>query len=168
MSWKQPRRVGAVIAAGVLTACSHAPAADPRMVAEWMHTLYGAIRAERLSPPVASRLMTYATTALYSGLSSTERNLPSLSSQLNGLGKIPTPEDRQGYDPTVTAVVAEGVVLDSLLREALPTTRASLSRLAHAGTESAGCHGQDARPLHGPRDANRSDGGRLVAWRWLR
>jgi len=50
-----------------------------------MHTLYGAIRAERLSPPVASRLMAYATTALYSGLSSTERGMPALSGQLNDL-----------------------------------------------------------------------------------
>lgn len=130
MSWIRPRRLASLIAAGALTACTRAPAADPKMVAEWMHTLYGAIRAERLSPPVASRLMAYATTALYSGLSSTERGVPSLSGQLNGLGKLPTPEDRQGYDPTTTAVVAENVVLDSLLREALPTTRASLSRLA--------------------------------------
>ena len=129
MSWKRLRRLGSLAAAGALAACARPPAADPKMVAEWMHTLYGAIRAERLSPPVASRLMAYATTALYSGMSSTERGLPSLAGQLNGLGKIPAPEDRKGYDPTITAVVAEQVVLDSLLREALPTTRASLSRL---------------------------------------
>src|SRR4029078_11069581 len=134
MRWIPSRSPTLGLAVLGLAACTPAPATDPRMVSEWMHTLYGAIRAERLSPPVASRLMAYATTALYSGLSSTERGMPALSGQLNGLGKIPTPEDRQGYDPTVTAVVAEGVVLDSLLREALPTTRASLSRLADSLT----------------------------------
>src|SRR5690242_21446190 len=102
MSWKRLRRLGFLVGANALTACTRAPATDPKMVAEWMHTLYGAIRAERLSPPVASRLMAYATTALYSGMSSTERGLPSLSGQLNGLGRVPSPEDRQGFDPTIT------------------------------------------------------------------
>jgi hypothetical protein len=104
------------------------------MVSEWMHTLYGAIRAERLSPPVASRLMAYATTALYSGLSSTERGMPSLSGQAERpRHDVPAPEDRQGYDPTLTASVAEQVVLDSLLsRSAADDARVdrSIERLA--------------------------------------
>ena len=57
----------AIAAAAVAVVCQRpAPDMDPRMISEWMHTLYGAIR----------------------------------------------------------------VVLDSLLREALPTTRAALTRLA--------------------------------------
>lgn len=131
MSRKQTLWSGVLFGAIAVCGCNRAPvAADPKMVSEWMHTLYGGIRAERLSPPVASRLMAYATTALYSGLASTERALPPLSGTLNGLGRIPAPEDRQGYDPTITAVVAERVVLDSLLHEGLPTTRAGVARLA--------------------------------------
>jgi len=164
MSWKQPRRLVVLFAASALTACSHAPATDPKMVAEWMHTLYGAIRAERLSPPVASRLMTYATTALYSGLSSTERGIEPLSGQLNGLGKIPAPEDRQGYDPTVTAVIAERVVLDSLLREALPTTRASLSRLADSLTRSQSARGVSDKMRDRSIDLGTRIGLAVVTW----
>ncbi|MGH7618263.1 MAG: hypothetical protein ACREPM_13645, partial [Gemmatimonadaceae bacterium] len=49
----------------LLTGCARANDADPRMVAEWMHELYGAVRVEQLSPPVASRLFAYATVGLY-------------------------------------------------------------------------------------------------------
>ncbi|MDF2774090.1 MAG: hypothetical protein K0S86_3587, partial [Geminicoccaceae bacterium] len=37
-----------------------------------MHSLYGAVRVERLSPPVASRLTAYASAALYSGLAAAD------------------------------------------------------------------------------------------------
>ena len=164
MSWKWPRSLGFLVSASALTACTRAPAADPKMVAEWMHTLYGAIRAERLSPPVASRVMAYATTALYSGLSSTERGVPSLSGQLNGLGKVPAPEDRQGYDPTLTAVVAEQVVLDSLLREALPTTRASIARLSDSLLTAQLGRGVSERMVTRSRELGAKIGIAIVAW----
>ena len=164
MRWKRPGRLSLLIVAGGLTACTRAPAADPKMVSEWMHTLYGVIRAERLSPPVASRLMAYATTALYSGLSSTERGLTPLSGQLNGLGKIPAPEDRQGYDPTITAVVAERVVLDSLLREALPTTRSSVSRLADSLTREQSARGVSDRMRDRSMELGTKIGLAVVAW----
>jgi membrane-associated phospholipid phosphatase len=147
-----------------LAACTRPAATDPKMVSEWMHTLYGAIRAERLSPPVASRLMVYATTALYSGLSSTERGLPALSGQLNGLGKIPAPEGRQGYDPTLTAVVAERVVLDSLLREALPTTRASIARLSDSLLQAQLNRGVTERTVTRSRELGAKIGNTIVAW----
>jgi membrane-associated phospholipid phosphatase len=147
-----------------LAACTRPAATDPKMVSEWMHTLYGAIRAERLSPPVASRLMVYATTALYSGLSSTERGLPALSGQLNGLGKIPAPEDRRGYDPTLTAVVAERIVLDSLLREALPTTRASIARLSDSLLQAQLNRGVTERTVTRSRELGAKIGNTIVAW----
>src|SRR5437773_9658229 len=125
LSFRHARVVA--IALGV-AACSHAPDTDPRMVSEWMRTLYGAIRVERLSPPVASRLMAYATTALYSGLREARGTPTSLP--LNGLPRLPQRDARKDYDATLTAVAAERAVLDSLFREALPTTRAALDRLA--------------------------------------
>lgn len=99
------------------------------MMAEWMHTLYGAIRAERVSPPVASRFMAYASTALYAGLAEGNPRLPPLDGKLNGLKELPAGAPGQDYDGTFAAISAERVVLDSLLREALPTTRASIARL---------------------------------------
>ena len=164
MRWIPSRSPTLGLAVLGLAACTPAPATDPRMVSEWMHTLYGAIRAERLSPPVASRLMAYATTALYSGLSSTERGMPALSGQLNGLGKIPAPEDRQGYDPTLTAVVAERVVLDSLLREALPTTRASIARLSDSLLQVQLSRGASERTVTRSRELGAKIGNTIVAW----
>lgn len=107
-----------------------APPTDPSMVAEWMQNYYGLIRAERISPPVASRLMAYASVALYEGLATATPSLRSLSGQLNGLDQLPTAEAGQRYDASLVALAAERLVLDSLFREGLPTTRASLATLA--------------------------------------
>ncbi len=111
-------------------ACGPAPQADPRMVSEWERALYGVVRAERLSPPVASRVFTYAAAALYSGLTATDAKSPSLVHTLNGLDSLPRADVGAAYDATLTAVAAEHTVLDSLFAEGLPTTRAALSRLA--------------------------------------
>ena len=43
-----------VFAAGLPAACREVPETDPKIVSVWMHTLYGLVRVERLSPPVAS------------------------------------------------------------------------------------------------------------------
>ena len=110
--------------------CWRAERADPRVVAEWMRALYGTIRVERLSPPVASRLMAYATTALYSGYAAGDPALPSLEGSLNGLPSLPRSGRAGDLDGARVAVEAVRVVLDSLLVEALPTTRAALARLA--------------------------------------
>src|SRR4051812_22675190 len=119
------------LAAGLsLVSCSRATATDPKFVSEWMHTLYGAIRVERMSPPVASRLMGYASSALYAGLAGADDNLRPLNGILNGFPSLPRARSSGSYDGTIAAVAAERVVLDSLLREALPTTRNAVGRLA--------------------------------------
>ncbi|MEK6687009.1 MAG: hypothetical protein AABZ01_00960, partial [Gemmatimonadota bacterium] len=85
----------------------NAPPTDPSMVAEWMQNYYGLIRAERISPPVASRLLAYASVALYEGLASATPSLRSLSGQLNGLDQLPTAEAGLRYDATLVALAAE-------------------------------------------------------------
>jgi membrane-associated phospholipid phosphatase len=126
------RSAVALVALLGLPACSRTPAADPALVATWMHSLYGAIRVERLSPPVASRLLVYASSALYAGLAESGTKLPSLAGVLNGFPQLPAPDPaaRGKLDGTLVAVAAERLVLDSLLREGLPTTRAAMGRLA--------------------------------------
>ena len=138
--------------------------ADPRLVSEWMHSLYGAIRVERLSPPVASRLMVYATTALYSGLGTTDTSLTPLEGKLRGFPTLPRPESQFRYDGAVAAVAAERVVLDSLLREGLPTTLASLHRLADSLEQSRrdGGVGDDERTRS--RGIGEAIGRAIVKW----
>ncbi|HJU72183.1 MAG TPA: hypothetical protein VJ717_00445, partial [Gemmatimonadaceae bacterium] len=121
------RRTLLLAAAIASAACTRPSPADPGIVAEWMHSLYGAIRVERLSPPVASRLMVYATAAVYSGFRAADQSLAPIA--LNGFPELPKPASAD-VDGALAAIAAERVVLDSLFREALPTTRAALARLA--------------------------------------
>jgi membrane-associated phospholipid phosphatase len=120
----------AIVVAVSLASCAPAPAADPGLPAVWARTWYGAIRVERLAPPVASRLVAYAATGLYAGLAAADPALPVLTGALNGIPELPRAAKRGDVDPTITAAAAVRVIMDSLLLEALPTTRASLARLA--------------------------------------
>ncbi|MEQ1690617.1 MAG: vanadium-dependent haloperoxidase [Gemmatimonas sp.] len=117
-------------AVGVPLGCTRRPATDPGLVSAWVHALYGAIRVERLSPPVASRLAAYAATALYGGLASVHPDMRALDGVFTGMPSLPRADRPGDYDATVVAVMAERVVLDSLLQEGLATTRAQLERLA--------------------------------------
>lgn len=110
-----------------------------------MRAMYGTIRVERMSPPVASRLMAYTTTALHAGLVAANPKLPSLDGVFNGFPSLPRAFHKAELDGTRVSVSAVRVVLDTLLREGLPTTRASLARLADSlGTARAALGGPDA------------------------
>jgi hypothetical protein len=157
------RRRSAFLAAIALLAsgCAKPRPTDPRMIAEWMHSLYGAVRVERLSPPVASRLFAYATVGLYSGMTGANRSLPSLAGKLNGLTQLPRGDSTQSYDETLTAVAAERLILDSLFRDGLPTTRSALDRLADSLT--AASPASDALRTRSS-DLGRSVGLAIIAW----
>ncbi len=158
------RLVVAATATAGLAACSGASNTSPRMPAEWMHTLYGAIRVERVSPPVASRLLAYAATALYSGLAAANPEMRPLDGILNGLDSLPRPEPGSRYDGTLTAVAAERVVLDSLLRQGLPTTRASVARLADSLRKARIAAGVSEDVRSRSEELGRRIGLALVAW----
>jgi len=111
------------------SSCRRLPAADPRMISEWMHALYGTMRVERLSPPVASRLAAYWATAVYGGLAAASPTLAPLTGTLQGIPELPRATEGAEVDGSLVAVAAQRLVLDSLMREALPTTRAALARL---------------------------------------
>jgi hypothetical protein len=119
----------------LLPACRPAPPpADPAMVAEWMHNYYGLIRAERISPPVASRLLAYAAVALHEGLAAATPTMRSLAGQLNDLDSLPRVEPDGRYDPTLVALAAERTVLDTLFQQGLPSTKAALAALGDSLT----------------------------------
>jgi membrane-associated phospholipid phosphatase len=120
----------ALAAIAVVSACRQNPAPDPRMLSQWTHALYGAMRVERLSPPVASRLAAYWATAVYGGLAATSPSMPSLVGVLQGVPELPRAASDAEVDGALVAVAAQRLVLDTLMREALPTTRAALGRLS--------------------------------------
>ena len=111
-------------------ACNRAAPVKPDLVASWVRTWYGATRVERLSPPVASRAIAYAATALYVGMASVDTTMPALDATLQGVPRQPRTARPSDHDATIAAVAAERVVLDNMWTEALPTTRAAFARLA--------------------------------------
>src|SRR5512132_3806291 len=102
----------AVLALAALAGCGRrAPPADVGFVARWTATHYALARAERLSPPVASRVSAYAAIALYEGWAAFSDSLRSLAGQLNGLDSMPRPAAHDRYDPALVAMEAQTVVL---------------------------------------------------------
>jgi hypothetical protein len=154
----------AMTAVAALTSCGHPPADDPRMVSEWMHTLYGIVRSERLSPPVASRFLGYASVALYEGTAAADPAAPSLAGVLNGLPALPAGEKGRRYDPTLVAVEAERLLLDTLLAEGLPASRATLAGLADSLIDARMALGIPAAVAIGSRQLGRQIGVALLAW----
>jgi hypothetical protein len=148
----------------LLGACGRQPDVDPRVPPLWMHTLYGSVRAERLSPPVASRIFAYAGTALYSGFAAADPKLTSPAGKLSGLAALPRANAGDEYDAGFTALVAERVVLDSLFAEGLPTTRASLARLADSLSEARAAQGISAAVRARSEDLGHRTGLAIVAW----
>src|SRR5579862_2107519 len=130
MAPRFPLMVPVAAALGLAACARPAAPADPRIVSEWMRTLYGAIRVERLSPPVASRLMAYSTATLYTALADDTTRFPRLDHLLNGFPAAALQAGSPGENRSVISAAAERVVLDSLLREGLPTTLAAVNRLA--------------------------------------
>jgi hypothetical protein len=129
-----------------------------------MRHYYGLIRAERISPPVASRVLAYAAVALYEGLASASPELRSLGGQLNGLDSLPRPDPARRYDPILIALTAERVVLDSLFAEGLPATRAALATLADS-LETARIAKGISRPVQADsRDFGQRLGTAVLAW----
>ena len=134
------------------------------MVSEWVRTWYGAVRVERLSPPVASRLLAYSTTALYAGMAAVTPGLPPVAGLLNGLTTLPGTDRPRDHDATITAVEAERVVMDSLMAEALPTTRASVARLADSLVDARLAAGTSTRVHARSVALGQSIGLAIVAW----
>ncbi|MEP6491921.1 MAG: vanadium-dependent haloperoxidase [bacterium] len=164
MSRNLVRGVVGLPVAILLASCRRTPPTDPQMVAQWTHMLYGAVRSERVSPPVGSRIYAYGAIALYSGMASANPDLSPLAGKLNGLTQLPKAERKGEYDETVTSVVAERTVLDSLLREALPTVRSAIAQLADSLEIARTLSGLDANTKARSEDLGRRVGYVIVAW----
>ncbi len=150
----------------VLGACTRAPVAhDPQFVAQWMRSSLSFVRAERLGPPVASRISAYAGVALYEGYAADpSTGLRSFGGQLNGLPSLPTPSAGTAVDAQIVAAESERVVLDSLFRDGFASTRRTIDSLAGAQVKARVAAGvstaiRDASVAHGAKV-----GAAVLAW----
>jgi len=105
------------------------PPASASFVSQWTSTHYALARAERLSPPVASRVSAYAAIALYEGWAAFSDSLRSLAGQLNGLESLPRPRREERYDPALVGMEAQTVVLRELYKEGFASTGVAITAL---------------------------------------
>jgi len=148
----------------LLAACARGREVDPRVPSVWMNTLYGAVRTERVSPPVAARIFAYAGTAMYAGFAAANPKLESPAGKLNGLVALPVATLGEEYDMGFSALFAERVVLDSMFADGLPGTLASIANLADSLSAARTAEGiSDA--VRGRSEAlGRRTGLAIVAW----
>jgi hypothetical protein len=122
--------VAALPVLAALTGCARPmPPADLGFVTRWTRTHYALARAERLSPPVASRLTAYAAVALYEGWAAFSDSLRSLAGQLNGLDSLPHPRRGERYDPALVALESQTAVLRELYKEGFASTQVAIYSL---------------------------------------
>ncbi len=144
------------------TCTTSTPEVDPQFVAEWMRNYYGLVRAERISPPVASRVLGYASVALYEGLAVSSPG-STLAGRLNGLDSLPAAGSGR-HDPVLVALAAQRTVLDSLFAEGIPATRAALATLTDSMDAARVALGISARVQTESREHGRRLGHAILAW----
>src|SRR5438132_706852 len=120
---------GIVVVAASMGCRVAPPPVDARILTDWMRAQYALVRAERLSPPGASRVFAYGAVALYEGVAAGSPRLRSLAGQLNGLTELPRPQPRERYDWAIVAASAETTLLKVLFKEGLPATQVAIAQL---------------------------------------
>src|SRR5262245_1024893 len=98
----------------------------------WFGALTGAVAAEGLSPPVASRLYAYAAVATHEAIAPASTRVRPLAGRLNGLPALPRPPAGVPYDWSQAASAASAVVARGLLADASAATRRALEDAAAA------------------------------------
>ena len=159
-----PRPLALSAALWLSAGCSSAPPTDPQFVAEWMRNYYGLIRTERISPPVAARVLAYASVALHEGLAVGTPGMRSLVGRLNGLDALPRGDRDRRYDPVLVALAAEHRVLDTLFVEALPPTRVAVATLTDSLWNARIALGIPDRVADDSRALGDSIGAAVLAW----
>src|SRR5678815_1962094 len=87
-----------------------------------------------------------------------------LTGVLNGIPELPRAANQRDVDGALTAITAERVVLDSLLREALPTTRAAIQRVADSLAQSRSAAGISEARRARSDSLGQKIGIAIVAW----
>lgn len=158
-------RLAALLFVAVTGCARQRPPVDPQMVAQWMRTSLAFVRSERLGPPVASRISAYAALALYEGHASDRAStLQTLAGQLNGLATLPSVPEGATVDGPMVAAEAERVVLDSLFRDGLVSTRRTIDSLTAAQLGARARAGVSAADSARSVAHGRALGSAILAW----
>ncbi len=159
----------AVLAVGVvvgISGCSRErEVVDPQLLSQWMRASLAFVRSERLGAPVASRISAYSALALFEGYASDSRTtLRSLAGQLNGLASLPPRTEGAALDGATVAAAAERVVMDSLFRDGMTSTRRTIDSLAAAQIASRVASGVSSRESKRSVDYGIAIGRAILSW----
>ena len=162
MARRYHRGAGAVLLAA---ACHRSlPPVDTGFVAKWPETNFALARAERLSPPVASRVAAYVAVALFEGWAASSDSLRSLAGQLKGLDSLPRPEPGARYDPASVAVEAQTTVLRALYADGFPSTAVAITRLHDSLMAVRSGTGVPEDVARASREYGARLGGAIIEW----
>lgn len=132
-------------------------------MAEWLRLELAIVRAERVNPPLATRIAAYAAVALHEGLASDPAlGLTSLGGRLNGLAPIPAPPG--DVDGGVVAAEAVRGVLGRLVDGGFPTTRRAVDSLADAQVAARTGAGVSTGRAERSRTHGAAVAAHLLAW----
>lgn len=155
----------ALAAFTALATCKRAlPPADTGYVTTWTASNYALARAERLSPPMASRISAYSAIALYEGWAAFSDSLESLGGQLNGLGALPRPPKGIRHDPAVVAVEAQTTVLRELYKDGFASTNIAITVLHDSLVQARRAEGVGERVLLASQRYGAELGKGILAW----
>jgi hypothetical protein len=87
---------------------------NPEFLHRGIKRLNDVVIYEIFSPPVASRIFSYASLAAYESLRWTDTSYPSLASRLNGFEELPKPEPGKKYQFAIAGIKALFEVTDRL------------------------------------------------------
>ncbi|MDX2182399.1 MAG: vanadium-dependent haloperoxidase [Gemmatimonadaceae bacterium] len=148
----------------VASGCAPKPTAPPgNDIARWLRLELAIVRAERVNPPLATRIAAYTAVALHEGLASDPAlQLPSLAGRLNGLAALPTATD--AVDGGVVSAEAARTVLGELVREGFPTTRRAVDSLAAELIRAREAAGVDAARRDRSVAHGQAVGAAIIAW----
>ncbi|HEX7939752.1 MAG TPA: vanadium-dependent haloperoxidase [Gemmatimonadaceae bacterium] len=120
-------------------------------------------RSERLGPPVAARISAFGSIALYEGLAADSRSsLRSLSGQLNDFAALPAASS--DVDGATAAAAAARIVLDSMFRDGLPSTRRTIDSMSAAQIAARRSAGVSAGMSQGSVARGESIASAILAW----
>ncbi|MBC8172680.1 MAG: vanadium-dependent haloperoxidase [Chitinophagales bacterium] len=95
----------------------------------WMKQIFSFVASERLSPPDASRMYAYISTAIYEAQVCGSPEYLTLEDQLNGLSEIPRPNKDEIYDWTTVTIETIYYVQDEMLARYLPAGVKAINEL---------------------------------------
>lgn len=135
----------------------------PSLAQDWSKLLQARVQADRLSPPIASRIYAYSSIALYEGLLPGMAGYRSLQGQLNQMPRLPEPNGGPYNWPAVAsaavATVADGLFESDASRQAVAQMREErMAALYAAGIAESVL---ERSRLHGQRL-----GQSILAWAW--